>query len=89
MKLSIEATALMDRHKSRILELLERRPATQAELPRRWPMARPLVSHLLRELEHDGRIMVVAHERSTRAPVYGLNPYPRSELPQPSLRMAG
>jgi hypothetical protein len=89
MKLSPEATALFEAHKSRILELLERRPASLADLPRRWPMARPLIRHLLDELEMEGRIMVVAREWATRAEVYGLNPYPHSVLPRQALRKAG
>jgi predicted Rossmann fold nucleotide-binding protein DprA/Smf involved in DNA uptake len=89
MKLSPEATALFEAHKSRILELLERRPASVADLPRRWPMARPLIRHLLSELEMEGRVMVVAREWATRAAVYGINPYPRSVLPREGLRRAG
>ncbi|UCC24613.1 MAG: winged helix-turn-helix transcriptional regulator [Gemmatimonadales bacterium] len=84
-----EAQALLDAHKIRILAILEQQPAAAAELPRRWPMSRPLLRHLLDQLELEGEVMVVARDRRSRARVYGINPYPRSSVPLERFRRAG
>lgn len=89
MNFGPEAQALLAAHKTRILALLQQQPATAAELPRRWPISRPLLRHLLDQLELEGEVMVVARDRGSRARVYGINPYPRSRLTPEGYRRAG
>lgn len=88
MKLSREAIALLAEQKQRIMETLQREPATKADIPRRWPVTRGMVAYLLEQLEMEGRIMVVARERHTGAPVWAPNPWPKSELPAEPFRLA-
>lgn len=66
---------LLAEHKELILSTLEEEgPATVAELPRRWPVTRTVLKHLVDELEREGAIVPVAMMRTTRAVVYGRTP---------------
>lgn len=75
MKTGAEAERLLAAHKERILATLEENgPATVAELPRRWPVTRAVLAHLVDELEREGAIVPVAMMRTSRAVVYGRTP---------------
>lgn len=75
MGMGAEAERLLAAHKERILEALDREgPLAVAELPRRWPVTRAVVAHLVEELEREGAVVPVAMMRTSRAPVYARTP---------------
>lgn len=57
MRLSASGAVLVDTARAHILAALEMAgPMTMSELPRRWPVTRPLVRHLVETMVEEGEV---------------------------------
>jgi DNA-binding transcriptional ArsR family regulator len=73
-------TALADRTRGRIVELLADRPHTATEIHRAFPIAAPAVSRHLRVLREAGLIEERRPAEDRRVRVYSLRPEPMGEV---------